>query len=107
LTSNAAQPFAPRRCCSRQAVEGEIRSGVVVPTTSSSISPGLTPAAASAARDAPSARSQVVWPSAAMWRWRMPVRDAIHSSLVSTSFSRSALVSTFSGRKLPVPAMRA
>jgi hypothetical protein len=34
------------------------------------------------------------------------VREAIHSSLVSTSFSISALVMIRSGRKLPVPAMR-
>lgn len=34
----------------------------------------------------------------------MPVRAAIHSSLVSTSFSRSALVSTASGTLLPDPA---
>ena len=27
LTSNAAQPLAPRRCCSRQAVEGKMMSG--------------------------------------------------------------------------------
>ena len=33
LTSNAGQPLAPRRCCSRQAVDGKIRSGVVVPST--------------------------------------------------------------------------
>jgi hypothetical protein len=33
-----------------------------------------------------------------MRRSRMPVREAIHSSLVSTSFSRSALVTIFSGR---------
>ena len=30
LTSNAGQPLAPRRCCNRQAVDGKIRSGVVV-----------------------------------------------------------------------------
>jgi hypothetical protein len=42
-----------------------------------------------------------------MWRWRMPVRDAIHSSLVSTCFASSALVTIRSGRKLPVPAIRA
>jgi len=28
----------------------------------------------------------------------MPVREEIHSSVVSTTFSRSALVMTFSGR---------
>jgi hypothetical protein len=98
LTSNAAQPFAPRRCCSRQAVDGKMRSGVVVPTTMSSISRMSTPAASRAARAARSARSDVVWPSAATWRWRMPVREWIHSSVVSTSFSSSALVRIFSGR---------
>jgi hypothetical protein len=36
----------------------------------------------------------------------MPVRAATHSSLVSTIFAKSALVTTFAGRKLPVPAMR-
>ena len=34
----------------------------------------------------------------------MPVREAIHSSLVSTSFSRSALDRTASGTLLPQPA---
>jgi hypothetical protein len=34
----------------------------------------------------------------------MPVLDAIQSSLVSTSFSRSVLVSTASGTLLPDPA---
>ena len=34
---------------------------------------------------------------------RMPVRSVIHSSVVSTIFSRSALVRTFSGAYEPVP----
>src|SRR5688500_4283601 len=41
-----------------------------------------------------------------MCRRSMPVRVLIHSSVVSTIFSRSAFVSTRSGRYLPVPAMR-
>jgi hypothetical protein len=41
--------------------------------------------------------SDVHSPSAAIRRSRMPVRVRIHSSLVSTIRSRSALVSTFSG----------
>jgi len=36
----------------------------------------------------------------------MPVRLRIHSSEVSTIFSRSKLVTTFCGRYEPVPAMR-
>src|SRR5258708_24031599 len=38
-------------------------------------------------------------------RSRMPVRVTIHSSLVSTIFSRSALESTRSGSARPVPTM--
>ena len=43
--SNAGQPLAPSRCCNRHAVDGKIRSGVVVPRTMRSISPASTPAA--------------------------------------------------------------
>lgn len=32
-----------------------------------------------------------------MWRVRMPTRDRIHSSVVSTMAARSSLVSTFAG----------
>ena len=107
LTSNAAQPLAPMRCCTRQAVDGKMMSGVVVPSTIRSSSDALTPAASSALCAAVTARSPVVSPSAAIWRSRMPVRVRIHSSLVSTIFSRSALVTTRSGSALPVPVMRA
>ena len=98
LTSNAGQPAAPRRACTRQAVDGKMRSGVVVPTTISSISEASTPAASSARTAAWKARSPVVSPSAATCRWRMPVRAAIHSSEVSTIFARSSLVRTLAGR---------
>ena len=40
------------------------------------------------------ARSEVSSPSAAMWRWRMPVRSPIHSSEVSTRCASSSLVTT-------------
>src|ERR671931_724538 len=40
-----------------------------------------------------------------MRRSTIPVRSRIHSSEVSTIFSRSALVSTRSGTYMPVPAM--
>ena len=73
-------------------------SGVVVATMMTSTSAGAMPAAASAARDACSARSDVVSCGAAMWRWRIPVRVRIHSSLVSTRCASSSLVRTFSGR---------
>ena len=73
-------------------------SGVEVARMIRSMSPGRRPAAASAWREAASARSLVDSPSAAMWRSRMPVRATIHSSVVSTIDSRSRLVRTFSGR---------
>src|SRR5437899_5955243 len=41
--------------------------------------------------------------SCAMRRSRMPVREMIHSSDVSTIFSRSAFVRTRAGRDEPVP----
>ena len=52
---------------------------------------GRCPAASSAARLASSARSLAVWASAAMWRWRIPVRETIHSSVVSTRCASSSI----------------
>src|SRR6267154_2512538 len=43
------------------------------------------------------ARCELAVPASAMCRSRIPVRLRIHSSLVSTNFSRSALVSTLGG----------
>ena len=51
-----------------------------------------------AARAACSARSLVISSSAATWRASMPVRDTIHSSLVSIRLSSSLLVTTRCGR---------
>ena len=48
--------------------------------------------------EASAARSDVATPGSTMWRLRMPVRCRIHSSLVSTIFSRSAFVSVRGGR---------
>ena len=88
---------APILCCSRHAVLGNIMSGVVVPTTMKSMSAGVMPAWAIACSAASFARSEVATPGSTMWRSRIPVRCWIHSSLVSTIFSRSALVSTRGG----------
>ncbi len=38
-----------------------------------------------------------------MWRFSMPVRSRIHSSVVSTIFSKSLFVSTRLGIETPVP----
>ena len=59
---------------------------------------GVRAGGASAARAACNAMSEVVSPSAAMWRSRMPVRCVIHSSEVSTIRDSSALVRTRLGR---------
>jgi hypothetical protein len=79
-------------------VLGNTRSGVDVAKMMRSMSVGAMPAAAIARQAACSARSQVVSPGEAMCRCRIPVRSVIHASDVSTIFSRSALVSTRSGR---------
>src|SRR4051812_38656651 len=60
-------------------------------------------AASSARRAASTARSDEACSGAAMRRSRIPVRSRIHSSLVSTMRSKSALVSTRSGTYMPVP----
>jgi hypothetical protein len=82
---------------------GKIRSGDVVPTITMSISAGPTPALFIACFAASTHMSEVVWSGATQCRRSTPVRVRIHSSLVSTIFSRSKLVSTFSGRYRPVP----
>ena len=63
------------------------------------------PAFSSAFCEAPKHRSTQVSPFSATRRSRMPVRVTIHSSLVSTMRSRSALVSRVSGTQWPIPRM--
>ena len=62
-----------------------------------SISSGSSPATAIARAPATAAMDAVVSLAAATRRSRMPVRDTIHSSLVSTIRSRSAFVRTAFG----------
>ncbi len=62
-----------------------------------SISLAFTPAMSRARSAALVAMSEVFSPSAAILRSSIPVRARIHSLLVSTIFSRSKLVKTFSG----------
>ncbi len=57
-----------------------------------SMSSGSSPAVAMARSPATAAMLAVVSSGPAMRRSRMPVRETIHSSLVSTMRSRSALV---------------
>ena len=70
------------------------------------MSSGCRPATAMARLPATAAIVAVVSSGAAMRRSRMPVRVTIHSSDVSTSRSRSALVRTRSGAYMPQPVMR-
>ena len=78
-------------------------SGLTVVTMTRSMSCGVSPALSIAAFEAFRAISEVVSPSAAMRRRFMPDLPKIHSSLVSTIFERSSLVTILSGTYLPVP----
>ena len=80
-------------------------SGVHVARMIVSRSIGPMPAASIAEPAARTQKSDRTSPSWAIRRSRMPVRDVIHSSDVSTIFVRSAFVRTLSGTALPVPAI--
>src|ERR1700730_5580425 len=101
--SEAAARLAPRLRCTRQEVAGNGMSPEIVPTRIMSRSSALMCARLSASSAARVQKSEKCSPSAAMWRSRIPVRDMIHSSEVSTSFSRSALERIFFGTAAPVP----
>src|SRR5260370_9274490 len=89
--------FAPIRHCTRQAVAGKNMSGVTLATIIISISAASVFDCASNAFAASVAKFDEAMPCCTMWRSRMPVRVRIHSSLVSTIFSKSALVITLGG----------
>src|SRR5581483_9214161 len=88
-TSNPHAPVAPILFCTRQAVEGNIMSGVTVPTMIISTSLAAMPRMARHFFAASAQMSLTPSPLANTCRSRMPVRSTIHSSLVSTNFSRS------------------
>src|ERR1022692_2755134 len=103
--SKAAAFFAPILCCTRQAVLGKGMSGVTVAMMIKLIWSAVTPAIFIARCAALAAMSDVNSSWAAIRRSLMPVRVVIHSSEVSTIFSRSALVRIFSGTYAPTPVM--
>ena len=103
--SNAAARVAPSLRWMRHAVFGNGMSGVMVATMMRSSCPAVTPAIFMARSAALAPRSEVNSSAAAMRRSLMPVREVIHSSVVSTIFSRSALVKIFSGTYEPTPVM--
>ena len=86
-----------------EADAGSDRSGLVVHRMRRSIVAGSTPACSIAFRPASAASPAVVPP---VRRSLMPVRSVIHSSVVSSRASRSALVSTPSGSAVPQPMIR-
>ena len=77
------------------AVAGNSKSGVVVAQISNSTSSGLVPVLSSSCCTALMPITDEPWSTPfKMRRSRMPVRESIHSLLVSTNCSNSALVST-------------
>src|ERR1051325_7452348 len=103
--SKAAAFRAPIFCCTRHAVEGNGMSGVMVATRMGSSCSPVTPAIFIARCAAFVAKSEVNSSAEASRRSLMPVREVIHSSDVSTIFSRSKFVNTFAGKYEPTPAM--
>ncbi len=85
-------------CCMQQAAEGTSVSGVRVATMHAPIWSAEMPAFSRARRAASTVMSVMVSPSARWWRWVMPVREVIHSSLVSTILAMSSLVTSLEGR---------
>src|SRR5450759_3380034 len=100
--SEAAARVAPRFFWTRQEVAGNGMSPEIVPTRIMSRSSGLTCERFKAMSAAFVQRSENFSPSETMWRSLIPVRSVIHWSLVSTIFSRSALVRSFFGTAAPV-----
>ncbi len=105
--SKAAARGAPIAAWIWVAVAGNGVSGVTVAQITRSTSSPPTPAISRARREAGRAKSDSASSSRAMRRSRIPVRVTIHSSEVSTIFSRSALVSIWSGTDMPVPTILA
>src|SRR4030065_747412 len=101
--SRAEALIDPMFFCTIQAAEGKGISPVTVATKMTSICSGLIPAAFRAFQAAWVAKVEAVVFSSAIRRSLIPGRSTIHWSEVSTIFSRSELVNTFSGTAEPVP----
>ena len=96
LTSNAPGAVMPSLAATRQATLGLRSMEVQVATTTRSMSAAVRPELASALPAAAAAMSATVSLSA-IRRLTMPTRSRIHSSLVSTSWAMSSLVTTREG----------
>lgn len=99
--SNAGTVPRPRRAATSGAVAGHRWSGVDVATIT--MSTESTPAFSRARRPAATARSLVEVPGSTWCRAPIPVRDRIHSSVVSSVAARSSFVTTRRGRAPPRP----
>ena len=93
----AQEPGTPSSFCTRQATLGKGPSGEEVATRIMSSSEAATPDRSRASRAAAVASSNVGVPGSAIRRSRIPVRSAIHWSVVSTVRSSSAFVTIRSG----------
>ncbi len=97
LRSKAPASFAPSFLWRIEAVEGMGISPLIVATITISISLGFTPDACNAFFDASKHKSELVSHGFTILRSLMPVLSVIHSSDVSTFFSKSKLLRTISG----------
>ena len=98
LRSNPQALVAPALWQASWAVEGKNMSGVTVATMTRSISSAAMPRCSQRPSMTMATMSDVAFSgSLRMRRSLMPVRVRIHSSLVSTIFSRSALLRTSGG----------
>jgi len=87
----------------KQAVDGNVISGVDVATITASISFGVRPAFSIASLAAGRAISLAFSHSSAILLSFIPVLVVIHSSDVSKNFSRSKFVRILSGMFIPIP----
>src|SRR5882757_10484516 len=108
LRSNPQAFLAPILSQTMLAVAGNSISAVTVATIKQSISSGLMPLFLQISSATGTQRSEVALPgSFRILLSSMPVRVRIHSSLVSTIFSRSAFVKLSSGTYPPIAVMAA
>src|SRR5688572_30488230 len=103
--SNAGTSISPSRDAISGAVAGQGLSGVVVARITAP-APG-TPADRSARRAASTDRSEVAIPGSTTCLVATPIRDLIHSSVVSSLAVSSSLVTTRGGSHDPSPATTA
>ena len=105
-TSKPQHFVAPILDWMSEAVFGKNMSGVVVPTTMTSMSSGVSPACAMAFSEASLPRSDAATPFSTMWRVLIPVRCRIHSSDVSTIWLSIWLSRIFGGTYVASALMR-